>query len=187
MWIYLLKEVFCFIFLNQVHLLWWPSLCHGSTPLWSHPSRHHQGHCYSVCPPEWLPCGPALWLGLSRPSCGKNFSFLYIVQVWFCWEFCRDLNTDLWVIYVSYVLCCRSMRLIKLWGSKDPKMWPRWALLSTTSSAETLSWDMPTSGRWVYREEYYSPVTELCNFSYETTLISVFICVCFPSINIQNM
>lgn len=33
----------------------------------------------------------------------------------------------------------RNMRLIRLWGSVDLKMWPRWASLSTTSSAGPLS------------------------------------------------
>lgn len=35
-------------------------------------------------------------------------------------------------------------------------MWPRWASASTTSSAETLSWDTPTSGRWAYRKKWYA-------------------------------
>lgn len=34
---------------------------------------------------------------------------------------------------------CRSMRLTRLWGSRGLPMWPRWASLSTTSSAEALS------------------------------------------------
>lgn len=41
------------------------------------------------------------------------------------------------------------MRLIKPLGSKGLMMLPRWALLNTTNSAETLSWGTPTSGRWV--------------------------------------
>lgn len=42
----------------------------------------------------------------------------------------------------------RSTRSIRLWGSKDRMMWPRWASPSTTSSAEASSWDTPKSGRW---------------------------------------
>lgn len=142
-------KICCCPFPNQVHILRRPSFCHRSTPLWAHPSWHHQGHCYSLCPPEWLPCGPALWLGLSWLACGKNLSS-WILKSNKC--LLKVLLRLTWFdyVFVSCSVCfCRSMRLTRLWGLKGLKMWLRWASLSTTSSAETLSWDTPMSGRWV--------------------------------------
>ena len=61
-----------------------------------------------------------------------------------CVKMCRSIYLN-----VQCPVCfCRSMRLIRLWGSKGLKMWPRWASPSTTTSAGRLSWDTPASGRW---------------------------------------
>lgn len=71
-------------------------------------------------------------------------------------EYVKSYFTEMSVklVYQLSASCfCRSMRSIRLWASKGLKMWPRWALLSTTSSAEILSWDTPMSGRWAYKEE----------------------------------
>lgn len=149
-----LLKIFCCPFPNQVHLLWWPSFCNGSSTLWAHSSRHHQGHCHSLCSPERLPRGPAIWLGLSRPACGKNVWSWKLLK--FYWKVCVDLQSNSWGIYwVSHsVFFYRNMRLIRLWGSKGLMMWPRWASPNTTSSAEALSWDTPASGRWANHRKY---------------------------------
>lgn len=56
----------------QVHLLWWTSIRHRFTTLWAHPCWHYQGHCHPLCPSEWLPCGPTIWVGLPWLACGKT-------------------------------------------------------------------------------------------------------------------
>lgn len=144
------KILICCPFPFQVHLLWWSSICHRFTTLWAHPSWHHQGHCYPLCPPEWLPCGPKIWLGLSWLACGKTQILKTHAQ--YHYKFCVDLQMKPYVAHVTRVWFYRSMRLIRLWGSKGRKMWPRWASQSITSSAEALSWDIPKSGRWVSLE-----------------------------------
>lgn len=136
-----------FTFTFQVHLLWRSSICHGFTTLRAHSSWHHQGHCYPLCPSEWLPCGPKIWLGLSWLACGKTQILKSHAQ--YHYKFCVDLQMKPNVANVTRVRFRRSMRLIRLWGSKGRRMWPRWASQSITSSAEALSWDIPKSGRWV--------------------------------------
>lgn len=83
------KILICCPFPFQVHLLWWSSICHGFATLRAHPSWHHQGHCYPICPSEWLPCGPKIWLGLSWLACGKTQILKTHAQ--YHYQFCVDL------------------------------------------------------------------------------------------------
>lgn len=108
------------LFPNQVHLLWWPAFCHGPTALWAHPSRHHQGHCYPLCPSERLPCGPTVWLGLSWLARGENPSSWTIKsqQQVFMWIHKFILVSSMWL-----VLCVslQEYEIDKTLGIKGPE------------------------------------------------------------------
>jgi hypothetical protein len=66
-----------------------------------------------------------------------------------CFGFCCGLLVLGVAVSITILLnIFRSTKSIRHWASKARRMWPKWGLQSTTSSAEQSWWDTPLSGRY---------------------------------------
>lgn len=121
----------------------------------------------------WVSSLLMFWLSINVSDIPSEFLSILLFTVWLL---CRVFSFYLFICFSSFGFCCgllvfgslgvvvditilpdifRNMKLIRHWGSKGPRMWPKWGLLSITSSAEQLWWDTLLSGRYVGKNEWF--------------------------------
>ena len=93
-------------YLLQIHILRWPAICDWTSPLWTYIGRNVKRHCHSMGPPEWLPCGKTVWLGLSRLTSGEWMASWYntVLMLFRFNDSCLDSMTAVCLKYlVSHI------------------------------------------------------------------------------------